>query len=444
MIGHGFHLAVDQARGADRGGPGPVRRTASKGHADADPSGVRGHRPAAAHAGRLRRARAARARGPLPGDDQPQRPRGRPGSTWSSSTRASKARPAAGPALRAPPTSSTRVTRYVGGESAEACHRLGGGGTGPRPRGRARQGGPADRGRADPAVLGADGPRPATRFGPRHPVAAGSLEGRRSRTWRTPDQPGRPSTRSKRDMERSAPMDRLICGGRRIRQDRGSRSAPRSRRSRTARQGRRGWWPTHACWPSSTTPRFSEPGSRPFPVTTAMLSRFSSDGEAAPYPGGTDRGQGGTWVVGTHRACCPRTPRFARLGLVIHRRGTAVSGWEHKEVPQADAQTEVDGAGHVGHADPAHAWRWAIAGIRGDVHHPLTPPEGAPSGAHPGSGAYDEKQIGRGHPAGRSCSAERPGSSSWHNRGELDQPGGTRGSASSSRRAPRRRSRTAR
>ena len=109
--------------------------------------------------------------------------------------------------LYVPTDQLDEVTKYVGGEAPAAApaRRRGLG----QDQGPGAQGGPRDRGRADPAVLGADGLARATRSG-RTRRGSGSLR-TRSRTWR------RPTSSSaidevKRDMEKPVPMDRLICG----------------------------------------------------------------------------------------------------------------------------------------------------------------------------------------------------------------------------------------
>ena len=72
----------------------------------------------------------------------------------------------------------------------------------------------------------------------------------------------------KADMEADRPMDRLVMRRRRVRQDRGGASGPRSRRSRTASR-----WPSWCpprCWPSSTTPP-SASGSPAIPIRVEVM-----------------------------------------------------------------------------------------------------------------------------------------------------------------------------
>ena len=147
---------------ADMAGTRPGTRQIA---ADAEPP-PRRHRPAAAHARRLHRARAARRR-PVRGDDQPDgagRDQGLPGDR----VRAEQARPAAGPAVPAdrPARRGDQVHRRRGAGAAPARRRRLGQGQGPGP-----QGGPRHRGRADPAVPGPDGLAGA-RVRARHALAA--------------------------------------------------------------------------------------------------------------------------------------------------------------------------------------------------------------------------------------------------------------------------------
>ena len=165
----GVHLAGRAARGAHRGGLRRARCLAAvlAGRAaDAVRAAARRGRPAAAQAGRLRGARAARRR-PVRRDDladgggrDPRLPGGR--------VRAGQARAPAGPAVRAdrPARRGHQVRRRRGAGAAPARRRGLGQDQGP-----GAQGGPRDRRRADPAVLGADGlARARVRAG--HAVAA--------------------------------------------------------------------------------------------------------------------------------------------------------------------------------------------------------------------------------------------------------------------------------
>ena len=142
------------------------RAADDQGHAaDAEPA-ARRRRPAAAQVRRLRGARAARRR-PVRGDDLADRGRRHPGVPGDR-VRAGQAGPAAGPAVRAdrPAGRGDQVLRRRGPDPAPP--RRGGLGQGQGP---GAQGRPADRVRADPAVLGPDG-LARVRLRPGHSVAA--------------------------------------------------------------------------------------------------------------------------------------------------------------------------------------------------------------------------------------------------------------------------------
>ena len=241
------HLAVGQAGGADRERPGRAAGQPGQhqGHApDAEPA-ARRRRPAAAQPGRLRGARAAR-RGPVRGDDQPDRGRAPPASTWSSSTRrASAASRRTG--CTCPPTSWTRSP------STPAARRPACTGwaarTGPRPRA-----GPARRCAEIAAELirlySARMASPGHAFGAGHAVAARA--GGRVPLRRDP----RPAGRHRRGQERHGEADPdgpADLRRRRLRQDRdrgagGVQGGP-------GRHAGRGAGADHAAGRSSTSPR---------------------------------------------------------------------------------------------------------------------------------------------------------------------------------------------
>ena len=165
----------------------------------------RRRRPAAAQARRLRRARPARHR-PLRRDGAADGARAPTREYLVLEYAASKrGSPRTGCSCR--PTSSTRSRRYVGGE-APTLNRLGGADWA-KTKGRARKAVREIAARARPALRRAAGGARATRS---PPTPRGSASWRtRSPTPRRPTS-SRPSTRSRRDMERPVPMDRLICG----------------------------------------------------------------------------------------------------------------------------------------------------------------------------------------------------------------------------------------
>ncbi|MGH9566621.1 MAG: DEAD/DEAH box helicase, partial [Candidatus Angelobacter sp.] len=128
----------------------------------------------------------------------------------------------------------------------------------------------------------------------------------------------------KRDMESRLPMDRLLCG------DVGyGKTEVAMRAAFTAVQAGK---QVAVLVPTTLLAQqhyatFSERFA-PFPVTVAMLSRFSSDAEAARVREAMAEGKVDV-VVGTHRLLSPDT-RFTRLGLVILDEEQRF-GVEHKE-----------------------------------------------------------------------------------------------------------------
>ena len=166
------------------------QRTGRQGPQQDAEQAARRHRPAAAHARRLRRAQPARRR-QVPGDDQPDDP-GRDPRVPGDRVRAEQARPAAGPALPAdrPARRGDQVLRRRGAEPAPARRRGLGQDQGPR-----AQGGARDRRPADQAVLGQD--RLAwARVRPGHAVAA------RARGRVPLHRDARPARRDRRDQAR--------------------------------------------------------------------------------------------------------------------------------------------------------------------------------------------------------------------------------------------------
>ena len=160
------------ARGASRPGARDERRMPSaRRRGGVDPLQLR--------AGRLRGARAARGR-PVRRDDKQDRGRRDP-RVPGPRVRRGQARASARPAVRAdrPARRGHQVRRRRGACPAPPRRRRLGQDQGP-----GAQGGPRDRGRADPAVLGPDGLARATRSGPTRRGSGSSRT--RSLTWRRP------------------------------------------------------------------------------------------------------------------------------------------------------------------------------------------------------------------------------------------------------------------
>ena len=113
----------------------------------------------------------------------------------------------------------------------------------------------------------------------------------------------------------------------------------------------------------------------PFPVTVRPMSRFQSDSEVAETLDGLAARQGRRGHRHPPAAVAGGPVRPARPA--DHRRGAAVRG-RAQGVPQAAAH-RGGRAGHVGHADPAHAGDGHLRDP-GDVHDP-DPARGAAPGA---------------------------------------------------------------
>jgi transcription-repair coupling factor (superfamily II helicase) len=186
----------------------------------------------------------------------------------------------------------------------------------------------------------------------------------------------------KRDMERSVPMDRLICG------DVGYGKTEIAVRAafKAVQDGKQ----VAVLVPTTLLAQqhfntFSERYA-PFPVTVKPLSRFQTDSEVAQTLRGLAEGAVDV-VIGTHRLLSPET-RFKQLGLVIIDEEQRF-GVEHKEYLKR-LRTEVDVLAMSATPIP-RTLEMGVAGIR-EMSTILTPPEER----HPVLtfvGAYDEKQV---------------------------------------------------
>jgi len=186
----------------------------------------------------------------------------------------------------------------------------------------------------------------------------------------------------KRDMEKSIPMDRLICG------DVGYGKTEIA--VRAAFKAVQDGMQVAVLVPTTLlvqqhTATFGERYA-PFPVKVAPLSRFQSDAEAAATLSGLADGSVDV-VIGTHRLLSPET-RIAKLGLVIVDEEQRF-GVEHKEYLKR-MRTQVDVLSMSATPIP-RTLEMGVAGIR-EMSTILTPPEER----HPVLtfvGPYEEKQI---------------------------------------------------
>ncbi len=186
----------------------------------------------------------------------------------------------------------------------------------------------------------------------------------------------------KADMERSVPMDRLICG------DVGYGKTEIA--VRAAFKAVQDGMQVAVLVPTTllVQQHFSTFGERyaPFPVRVRALSRFQSNAETAETLRGLAEGNVDV-VIGTHKLLSPET-RFKRLGLVIVDEEQRF-GVEHKEYLKR-LRTEVDVLSMSATPIP-RTLEMGVAGIR-QMSTILTPPEER----HPVLtfvGPYDERQI---------------------------------------------------
>jgi transcription-repair coupling factor (superfamily II helicase) len=268
------------------------------------------------------------------------------------------------------------VTRYTGGE-APALHRLGGADWA-KAKGRARK---AVRDIAAGLIrlYQARMASPGHQFGPDTPWQR-ELEDAFPYV-ETPDQLAAVDE-VKADMERSVPMDRLICG------DVGYGKTEIAVRAafKAVQDGMQVavLVPTTLLSAQHFT-TFSERYA-PFPVTVRAMSRFQSAAEVADTLDGLASGKVDI-VIGTHRLLSPEV-RFARLGLLIIDEEQRF-GVEHKEYLK-QLRTEVDVLAMSATPIP-RTLEMGISGIR-EMSTILTPPEER----HPvltSVAPYDERQI---------------------------------------------------
>ncbi len=268
------------------------------------------------------------------------------------------------------------VTRYTGGESP-ALHRLGGADWA-KAKGRARK---AVRDIAAGLIrlYQARMASPGHPFGPDTPWQR-ELEDAFPYV-ETPDQLAAVDE-VKADMQRAAPMDRLICG------DVGYGKTEIAVRAafKAVQDGKQ----VAVLVPTTllSAQHFATFSERyaPFPVTVRPMSRFQSDAEVADTLEGLASGKVDV-VIGTHRLLSPET-RFASLGLVIIDEEQRF-GVEHKEYLK-QLRTEVDVLAMSATPIP-RTLEMGISGIR-EMSVILTPPEER----HPvltSVSPYDEKQI---------------------------------------------------
>jgi transcription-repair coupling factor (superfamily II helicase) len=268
------------------------------------------------------------------------------------------------------------VTRYSGGE-APALHRLGGADWA-KTKGRARK---AVRDIAAGLIqlYQARMASPGHAFGPDTPWQR-ELEDAFPYV-ETPDQLAAVNE-VKQDMERSVPMDRLICG------DVGYGKTEIAVRAafKAVQDGKQ----VAVLVPTTLlvqqhTATFGERYA-PFPVVVRPLSRFQTNAEAADTLAGLAEGKVDV-VIGTHRLLSQETS-FARLGLVIIDEEQRF-GVEHKEFLKR-MRTQVDVLAMSATPIP-RTLEMGLSGIR-EMSTILTPPEER----HPvltSVAPYDEKHI---------------------------------------------------
>jgi transcription-repair coupling factor (superfamily II helicase) len=278
--------------------------------------------------------------------------------------------------LYVPTDQLDEVTRYVGGE-APALHRLGGADWA-KTKGRARK---AVREIAAELIrlYSARMASPGHAFGADTPWQR-ELEDAFPYV-ETPDQLSA-IDEVKRDMERSVPMDRLICG------DVGYGKTEIAVRAafKAVQDGKQ----VAVLVPTTILAQqhfntFSERYA-PFPVAVKPMSRFQTAAEVAQTQRGLADGTVDL-VIGTHRLLSPEV-RFKQLGLVIIDEEQRF-GVEHKEYLKR-LRTEVDVLAMSATPIP-RTLEMGVAGIR-EMSTILTPPEER----HPVLtfvGGYDEKQI---------------------------------------------------
>ena len=278
--------------------------------------------------------------------------------------------------LYVPTDQLDEVTKYSGGE-APALHRLGGGDWA-KAKGRARK---AVRQIASELIrlYSARMASPGYAFGADAPWQH-ELEDAFPYV-ETPDQLAA-IEEVKRDMERSVPMDRLICG------DVGYGKTEIAVRAafKAVQDGKQ----VAVLVPTTLLVQqhmqtFSERYA-PFPVRVKPLSRFQTQAESAETLQGLAGGAVDV-VIGTHKLLSPET-RFKQLGLVIIDEEQRF-GVEHKEYLKR-LRTEVDVLGMSATPIP-RTLEMGISGIR-EMSTILTPPEER----HPVLtfvGAYDPKQV---------------------------------------------------
>ncbi len=268
------------------------------------------------------------------------------------------------------------VTRYSGGE-APSLHRLGGADWA-KTKGRARK---AVREIAAQLIrlYSARVASPGHAFGPDSPWQR-ELEDAFPYA-ETPDQLAA-IDEIKADMQKSVPMDRLICG------DVGYGKTELAVRAafKAVQDGKQ----VAVLVPTTllVQQHMATFGERygPFPVELRAMSRFQSDAEVAATQAGLADGTVDV-VIGTHRLLSPET-RFKNLGLIIIDEEQRF-GVEHKEYLKA-MRTQVDVLSMSATPIP-RTLEMGVAGIR-EMSTILTPPEER----HPVLtfvGPYDEKQI---------------------------------------------------